>query len=103
MGGNQENAEVCVLGCCRVLHGTVCVLQIWNSVFVGKDFYDGDKASEDPALKERYQNELSWAMMCNVVYLGVQFANSKLCEMFTIRWMCVFWMLVFCAFYVSFS
>ena len=76
------------------------------SHFMGKEIFGGDNASKDPAVKDKYQKGLSWAMMCNVVYYGSQFlysfANTKVCEKLTMRWVFVTIMVIFTAISLTF-
>ena len=74
--------------------------------FMGKEIFGGDNASPDPAVRDKYQKGLSWAMMCNVVYFASQFVygflNTKMFEVFTIRWVFVFTMFLMTGVLVSF-
>lgn len=60
------------------------------SHFMGQDIFGGDNGQKAPDdMKEKYQNGLSWAMMCNIARFGTQFLygflNTKICELIGMR------------------
>jgi solute carrier family 45 protein 1/2/4 len=65
--------------------------------FMGRDIFHGDNAIDAPQdLINKYQQGVSWAMMCNVVNYGVQFAYSfvhtRLCNAMGMKWVFVMWL-----------
>jgi hypothetical protein len=59
--------------------------------FLGREVFHGDNAIDaSPEMAEKYQQGVSWAMMCNVVNYGVQFTYSfvhtKVCSFFGLKW-----------------
>ncbi|KAK8887553.1 hypothetical protein M9Y10_038602 [Tritrichomonas musculus] len=60
------------------------------SHFMGQDIFGGDNGNNAPSEeKQKYQDGLSWAMMCNIVRFGTQFLygflNTKICELIGMR------------------
>jgi solute carrier family 45 protein 1/2/4 len=81
------------------------------SDFMGRDIFKGDNtAPKDSTPYKQYQDGVSHAMMCNVVYFGAQmiwgFLNTKICEVCTMRWvfmaaMGLLWLIYGAIFFIS--
>jgi Na+/melibiose symporter-like transporter len=61
------------------------------SHFMGKDIFHGDNSIDAPdEMVDKYQEGVSWAMMCNVVNYGIQFVYSfghtRVCDFFGMKW-----------------
>jgi solute carrier family 45 protein 1/2/4 len=89
----------------RIVIPTLCVpiaiyqWQVQFTEFMGKIVYDGDTSIDaTDADKVKYDQGLSHAMLCNVILYLLMFlwgfANAKVCEKLTIRWVYVGGMIV---------
>jgi MFS family permease len=61
------------------------------SHFMGKDIFHGDNSIDASSeMVDKYQQGVSWAMMCNVVNYGIQFVYSfghtRVCDFFGMKW-----------------
>jgi solute carrier family 45 protein 1/2/4 len=79
--------------------------------FMGKDIFKGNNAaSAGSDMNHKYQEGVSWAMMCNVVYYSSQFlyglVNTRISAWLTMRWVFVIsmfalWIVYGCFFFVD--
>jgi hypothetical protein len=65
--------------------------------FMGRELFGGDNAIDaSQEMIDKYQEGVSWAMMCNVVNYGVQFGYSFvhtfMCRAIGMKWVFVIWL-----------
>lgn len=69
------------------------------SHFMGHDIFKGENTAQETDEKKRYQDGISWAMMCNVVYYSFQFVygflNTWICNRIGMKLVMIFGMLLF--------
>jgi hypothetical protein len=75
--------------------------------FMGREIFHGDNAIDAPQdMIDKYQEGVSWAMMCNVVNYGVQFTYSfihtRVCDLLGMKWVLTLWLALLGVVYMLF-